>query len=316
MKYRDRTIATIDLGTNSMLLLVIRRNDQGDVHVLHEGSEVVRLGENLKKTGVISPAALDRTITAIRNYQSQIAPFNVEKVFLTATSAMREAQNQQEIVDAITSATSLEVEILPKAEETRLAYKSVTAEENHEDPSLVVDIGGGSTEVAWGMGSRYDGGRSLDLGTVKLIEGCMSKEILSAAELDVARAEIDQAMIRVTPLGDLDYYYGTAGSFTQAAALDLKLPQYSAKAVDHYKLKKENVKSWIEMLSRMTFEEKRNLPGADPKRIDVLLAGMLIIERLYEKFNTTEFVVRDRGIRYGKAFDQFRDFNPTLHFPS
>jgi exopolyphosphatase/guanosine-5'-triphosphate,3'-diphosphate pyrophosphatase len=314
MKYRDRTIATIDLGTNSVLLLVVQRNDQGEVRVLHEGSEVVRLGEKLKQTGNISPAALDRTISAIKNYQTQIAPFNVEKIYLTATSAMREAQNQQEIVDAITAATSLEVEILPKAEETRLAYKSVTAEEPHEDPALVIDIGGGSTEIAWGMGSRYDGGRSLDLGTVKLIEGIMSKEILSSAELDLARAEIDNALVRVTALGDLDYYYGTAGSFTQAAALDLKLTEYSSKAVDHHKLKKENVSAWIQKLSQMTNEEKKSLPGADPKRTDVMLAGMLIIERLYQKFETSEFIVRDRGVRFGKAFDQFRDFKPDIIF--
>lgn len=314
MKYRNRTIATIDLGTNSILLLVIQRDDKGDVHVLHEGSEVVRLGEKIKQTGNISPAALDRTLTAIKHYQDIIAPFNVEKTYLTATSAMREAQNQEEIIAAITAATTLEVEVLPKAEETRLAYKSVTAEEQHEDPSLVIDIGGGSTEIAWGMGSRYDGGRSLDLGTVKLIEGVMSKEILSSAELDAARAEIDNALVRVTALGDLDYYYGTAGSFTQAAALDLKLTDYSSKAVDHHKLKKENVSAWIQKLSQMTNEEKKSLPGADPKRIDVMLAGLLIIERLFLKFETSEFIVRDRGVRYGKAFDQFRDFNPQIKF--
>lgn len=314
MKYRDRTIATIDLGTNSMLLLVIRRDEKGQVHVLHEGSEVVRLGENLKKTGIIANNALDRALTTIHGYQSQIEPFHVEKIFLTATSAMREAQNQQEIIDAIKASTSLEVEVLPKAEETRLAYKSVTVEEQHEDPSVVVDIGGGSTEVAWGMGSRYDGGRSLDLGTVKLIETVMAKETLSVSELNVARAEIDNALIRVTGLGEFDHYYGTAGSFTQAAALDLKLEKYTSKAVDHHKLRKENVQSWVETLSRMNHDEKRSLPGADPKRIDVLLAGMLIIEQLFNKFNTSEFTVRDRGIKYGKAFDQFRDFLPNLIF--
>lgn len=314
MKYRDRTIATIDLGTNSMLLLVVRRDENGVVHVLHDGSEVVKLGENLKQTGNISPAALDRTINAIKKYQDDMKPFNIDKVYLTATSAMREAQNQEEIINAIQTQTGLEVEVLPKVEEVRLTYKSVLAEEKHEAPSLVVDIGGGSTEVGWGLGSRYDGGRSMNIGTVKLIEGPLRNPNPSAADLQAARNEIDREMQRLVPLGKLEYYYGTAGSFTQAAALDLKLGKYTPQAVDHYKLSRQSVEQWIQKLASMTVEERKTLPGIDLKRMDVLIAGLVVIERLFYKLEAPEFIVRDRGVRFGKAFDQFRDFNQEVIF--
>lgn len=314
MKYRNRTIATIDLGTNSILLLVIQRNDQGNIHVLHEGSEVVRLGENLKETRNISPAALERTIKAIQKYQSDIQSFQIEKVYLTATSAMREAENQEQVIQQIQTQTSLEVEILPKVEEARLSYKSVLAEEQHDDPSLVIDIGGGSTEVCWGIGSRYDGGRSLNLGTVKLIEGPMTNPNPTAQELEATRNEIDRELMRITALGDLAHYYGTAGSFTQAAALEMQLTHYTTQSVDHFRLKKEHVENWIAKLAPMSSEERKKIPGVDLKRLDVLLPGLVIIERLYEKFKTNEFIVRDRGVRFGKAFDQFRDFNLPVHF--
>ena len=314
MKYRDRTIATIDLGSNSILLLIVRRNDQGQVHVLHEGSEVVKLGEKIRETGNITPAALERTIKAIKQYQADIEKFPVEKVYLTATSAMREAGNQEDIIKTIQEQTGLETEVLPKVEETRLTYKSVLSEEPHEDPSLVIDIGGGSTEIGWGIGARYDGGRSLNLGTVKLIEGPLSKNQVSETDLNDARAEIDNELRRLVPLGQLKHYYGTAGSFTQAAALELQLENYTPQAVDHFKLKKEVVEKWIGKLSKMSQDEIKTLPGVDLKRTDVLLAGLIVIERLYNKFGTSEFIVRDRGVRYGKAFDQFRDFKPEIIF--
>lgn len=314
MRYRDRTIATIDLGTNSILLLIIRRDDQGTVHVLHEGSEVVKLGEKLKESGNICQPALERTLKAIKQYQEDISKFTVEKIYLTATSAMREAENQEQVIKTIQEQTGLEVEVLPKVEETRLTYKSVLLEEAHEDPSLVIDIGGGSTEIGWGIGSRYDGGRSLNLGTVKLIEGPLSKTQPSDADIATARAEIDAELRRLVPLGQLKHYYGTAGSFTQAAALELKLEKYSPQAVDGFKLQKSSVEQWISKLSRMSDAEKLTLPGIDPKRVDVLLAGFIVIERLYNKFGASEFIVRDRGVRYGKAFDQFRDFKPGIVF--
>lgn len=313
MKFRNRTLATIDLGTNSILMLVIQRDEEGKLHVLYDGSEVVRLGENLKETGNITQAAIDRTIAAIQNYQKDLQSHQVEKIFLTGTSAMREAKNQTEVFNAIHSATNLEIEVLPKVEEVRLSYKSVLAEEKHEDPSLVVDIGGGSTEVGWGLGKRYDGGRSMNLGTIKLLEGPLSKPNPTAEDLESARTMIDQELKKIT-LGQLKYYYGTAGSFTQAAALELKLTPYTSQGVDHFKLTKTHVDQWIKKLVPMSVEERKSVPGIDLKRMDVLIPGLLIIERLFLKFGCQEFIVRDRGIRFGKAFDQFRDFNTDIVF--
>jgi exopolyphosphatase/guanosine-5'-triphosphate,3'-diphosphate pyrophosphatase len=310
----DRTIATIDLGSNSILLLIVHRNDQGQLHVLREGSEVVKLGEKIRDTGNITAAALDRTISALKQYQFEIQKFAVDKVYLTATSAMREAGNQKQIIKAILRQTGLEVEVLPKLEEARLTYLSVLTEEPHAETSLVVDIGGGSTEISWGIGARYEGGRSLNIGTVKLIEGPLSKAQITEANISAARAEIDNELGHIAQLGPLKHYYGTAGSFTQAAALELELEEFSPKAVDHFRLKKENVEKWITKISKMSQEEIMALPGIDPKRTDLLLAGLVVIERLYNKFGMSEFIVRDRGVKYGKAFDQFRDFKPEIIF--
>ncbi|MCB0309486.1 MAG: hypothetical protein KDD48_08950, partial [Bdellovibrionales bacterium] len=200
-------------------------------------------------------------------------------------------------------------------EEARLTYISATSEVNHKDPSMVVDIGGGSTEITWGLGSRFDGGRSLKFGTVKLFEGPLdSKELPSIEQLDLARSEIDTYLKRVTPLGNLNHYYGTAGSFTHLAALDLKLENYSPDAIHGHRLTKESLDFWIQNLSTMPKEERNLLPGADPERGDLLLAGSLIIERLFIKFKNPDFQVVDRGVRYGKLFDMLRGFTPPVQF--
>jgi exopolyphosphatase/guanosine-5'-triphosphate,3'-diphosphate pyrophosphatase len=181
---------------------------------------------------------------------------------------------------------------------------------------MVVDIGGGSTEVTWGLGHRFDGGRSLNIGTIKLIEGPLQGDPPAPEALDQTRDEIDRQLVRVTPLGHLAHYYGTAGSFTHLAAVDLALREYDPVKIARHKLTRENVARWIDRLSRMNRREILALPGVDPRRADVLLAGSIIIERLCEKFQVPAFEVMDRGIRFGKLFDMLRGFEGPIIFSS
>ncbi|MEZ4704744.1 MAG: hypothetical protein R3A11_06100 [Bdellovibrionota bacterium] len=311
MKYKSRTLATIDLGTNSLLMLVAHRGSDGIIKVLEDQNEVVRLGQGLESTGEISRHAMDRTLAALSHMKSSAEKHNCESIVLCATAALREASNQDVVIEQIQNQTGLEVEVIAKNEEVRLTYLSVLADLSHDKPSMVVDIGGGSTEIGWGLGPRFDGGRSMSFGTVKLLEKQMQNN-----DLDAARSHIDMHLQRIPPLPPLEHYYGTAGSFTQLAALIHEIGTYSPQHVDMKAIEKHALSQWINRLSSMSLEDIKQLPGVSEKRADVLLSGALIVERLLEKFGISSFLVRDRGIRFGKMFDQFKSFESPIEFPS
>ncbi|MCB0327682.1 MAG: hypothetical protein KDD52_08705 [Bdellovibrionales bacterium] len=309
MKYRQRTIASLDLGTNTLLLMVSERSSDGTLKVIEDRHEVVRLGQGLEESGIINDQAIERTLAALIGMKEVWEKYACDSVYLCATAALREAKNAEEVRKKISDTIGIETEILAKNEEVRLTYRSVLADLDHEDPSMVVDIGGGSTEIAWGLGSRFDGGRSLSFGTVKLLESFMKNN-----DLEGARAHIESKLERIPPLPPLQHYYGTAGSYTQLAALIYELEPYSAQTVDMKVIKKETLETWIQKLSTLSLDEIQNLPGVNPKRADVLLSGALIVETLMRRFGLQEFVVRDRGIRFGKTFDVLKGFVSPIEF--
>ncbi len=314
MTYKRRKIATLDLGTNTLLLLVAERNESGVVKVLADESAMPRLGEGLRATGKIAPHVIKRTTEAVRTFVEKAKSLGVDEIVLTATSAAREAKNQSEFISAVETASGVKLEIMPPNEEARLTYLSVTMESPGETKTMVVDIGGGSTEVTWGLGPRFDGGRSLNLGTIKLIEGPLLHFCPSSSDLEQARKEIDQQLARITPLGEFDRWAGTAGSFTHLASIDLGLSNYHPNHVAGHRLTRSKVDEWVQRLSKMSREEVLGLPGIDPRRADVILAGAVIIERLFHKFKNNAFEVMDRGVRFGKLFDRLHNFVPPVRF--
>ncbi|MFH1262696.1 MAG: Ppx/GppA phosphatase family protein [Pseudomonadota bacterium] len=314
MTYKRRRIASIDLGSNSFLLLAAERGEDGLFTVLADESETPRISEGLRATRTISPEAVQRAVAALTKLSTRAKEIGATEIFATATAAVREASNRDDVIRVFSEAAGVPLEVLPPAEEARLSYLSVTMELPHNERTMVVDIGGGSTEITWGIGHRFDGARSLNLGTVKLLEKHLTMECPTAIELDAARDEIDAALARITPLGTLDHYYGTAGSFTHLASLELGLERYSSQGVAGHILTRERVEEWVNKIASTPFEGRKLLPGADPRRIDVLLSGTLIVERLFEKFKNRSFQVFDRGVRFGKAYDVLRGFAPPIHF--
>ncbi|MFH1018783.1 MAG: hypothetical protein V1798_11480 [Pseudomonadota bacterium] len=314
--FKKRRIATIDIGSNALLMLVAERGENGSLSVLADVSRIPRLGEDLRRTRRIAPAAMERSLNVLREYTDQARSLGALEIFATATNAAREAENRDDFLAAASSVVGSRVELLPPGEEARLTYLSATSEDVGDTPSMVVDIGGGSTEITWGLGNRFDGGRSLDLGTIKLIEGPLTGNPPGTREIDSARREIDERLARITPIGSLSRHYGTAGSFTHLAAVDLGIRDYHPDRVAHHKLTPERVRFWIDKFSGVEREEISKIPGVDPRRADVILASSLIIERLLDKFRVPAFEVMDRGIRFGKLFDTLRGFQPPVIYPS
>ena len=312
--YKKRRIATIDIGTNSILMVIAERDEKGHLKVLYQTSHVPKLGEGLRNTGKISTAAIDRAARALQECKGVAHRFEVSEIFLTATSATREASNRDQFVSKVHEETGMSIQVIPPNEEARLTYLSATSEQAGNISTMVVDIGGGSTEITWGLGARFDGGRSLNLGTVKLTDAYLNRIPPSKEMIEKARGEVDDRLSRVTPLSALQRSFGTAGSFTHLASIALGLEKYHPDAVQNFKITLPITQEWIERLSKMSREEIGKLKGVDVRRIDVLLSGTIIIERLLKKFNLDGFDVIDRGIRFGKLFDLLKGFVPPIEW--
>jgi len=216
---------------------------------------------------------------------------------------MREASNASSVRSTLENIIQTPIEIIAKEEEARLSYISVTYDVASSDRCLVTDIGGGSTEIAYGQGQRFEKGQSTSIGTVKLFEGTLWEDQPSQKNMDQAILEIKQHLSELWIPKDVQTFYATAGTFTLLASLACKLATYTPLSIENFLLTQPHIEQLIENLRQLSLAEKKSLPGMMPERADVALPGALIALCLCDHLNTSRFIIRDRGIRFGKMMD-------------
>lgn len=311
--FQDRKIASIDLGTHSALMLCAHRNERGQLRILGDFFETPRIGEGLAQTGLINEMAVARTRDVLMYFKTLALGMGITEIFLTASAALREAHNGEAVAQQITSQTGIPVEIISGKEEGRLSYVSVTFEDQHRhDPTLVLDLGGGSIEMAWGRGHHFDGFHSLHMGTVKVKDLFFPRHVVNAIALSEAHAYIEAHLKDLPPLRNIERYLGTAGSFVQLAALELEMEHYDPKRLGTTRISLDTLKKWTEVFSHTPLDQLKQLKGMVPERADLMLPACLILSKVFQKFEINEVEVRDRGVRYGKLFTQLPDFVPPL----
>ena len=273
-------VAGIDCGTNSIRLLVADVDDAGTLTEIDRRMEVVRLGQGVDRTGRIAPEALERTLAAVREYAAICAELGAERIRFVATSASRDAENRAEFVDGVRAAIGVEPEVVGGEEEARLSFRGATSvlAGRHPGPFLVVDIGGGSTELVLGATSVV-AAASMDVGSVRLTERHLhddppTPEQVAAASRDVVAA-LDAAA-RVVPLGRAATLVGLAGSVTSVTAHALDLDTYDRRAIDGSLLPVDTVLRSCGELATMSRAKRARLPFLHPGRVDVIGAGALI----------------------------------------
>ncbi|MGV8967023.1 MAG: exopolyphosphatase [Cellulomonas sp.] len=274
-------VAGIDCGTNSIRLLVadIDRG-AGTLVDVDRRMEVVRLGQDVDRTGRIAPEALERTLDAARRYAVICADLGVERIRFVATSATRDAENRQDFVDGVNAALGVLPEVIDGAEEAALSFRGATAvlAGHHRGPFLVVDLGGGSTEFAFGTTSPV-ASASIDVGCVRLTERHLhddppTREQIAAASADVA-AGLDAAAA-VVPFGRTATLVGLAGTVTTVTAHVLKLPEYDPARIDGAELRVDAVLASCRDLLGRSRAERLALPFMHAGRADVIGAGALV----------------------------------------
>ena len=298
--------ASIDIGTNSVLLLVAERGPDGRFSAVLERAEITRLGRGVDKTRTLAPEAMEDTLRVLESHTREARALGAEGIAATATSAARDASNGGEFLRAVAERTGVKVEIITGEEEARLSFASAWADFGGEGPLVVLDIGGGSTEFIYGDSEgKVSFRRSFDVGSVRLTERLIRSDPPSASDRERITAQLDEAFaaLPVPPLGA--QLVGVAGTVTTLCALARAIDPYDAARVHGARLATAEISVTLERLCALPLAERRALPGLQPKRADVIPAGAMILEAAARRLGAPGVRVSDRGLRWGLLVDRF-----------
>ena len=306
-------VAAVDCGTNSVRLLVADVDPvAGTLVDLERRLEIVRLGRDVDRTGVLAADALARTAAVLREYAALARDLQVTATRAVATSATRDARNRDAFVRHVVDILGVEPEVVTGKEEAHLSFVGATRELYESElptPYLVVDIGGGSTEFV--LGARdADAARSVDIGCVRLTERHLRDDPPTPEQVEAAAADIDAALeeaAETVPFGRAGTLVGLAGSVTTVAGIALDLPAYDPARIHHSWLRAGDVRAVTERLLRSTHAERAAMPVMHPGRVDVIGAGALILDRVMRRLGADEVVVSEHDILDGLAWSQVRD---------
>jgi exopolyphosphatase / guanosine-5'-triphosphate,3'-diphosphate pyrophosphatase len=295
-------LAAVDVGTNSTRLLVA--DVEGGRVVAEPAREMIitRLGKGVDRTGRFDPAALRRTLDVLAGYGATCRRLGVQGRRVVATSATRDAGNRQEFLDGVRALLGVEAEVLSGEAEAATAYRGATHDLPGDGRTLVVDIGGGSTELILGTTRNPEAMVSLDLGCVRLHERHLHTDPPTAAEVAALRADAAAQLARVT--GTLDpasaeRVVGVAGTITTVTAIGLGLDIYDPRRIHRSALSAAEIAAVAEKLAAMTVAERAAIPVMAKGREDVIAAGALLLDELVRTFGFQRVIASETDILDG-----------------
>lgn len=298
-----RRLATVDLGTNTVRVLVVEAAGLS-WRPLYQAQRVTRLGERQAVAGRLLDEPMRRTIEAVAEFVANAERWGAGEIRMVATSAVREATNRDEFVARVRAATGHEVEVVSGEEEARLTLLGVAAGlPALRGAFMLFDVGGGSTEFVLARDGRPVATVSLRLGVVELAERFVDADPLGAEGLALLRRAVEARLDADLPPGiaaaGAPALVGTAGTVTTLAALDLGLPAYEPDRVQGHVLRRAAAEALLARLAPMKLAERGRLPCLEPGRADVLIPGLLICLCVMERLGHDSLVVSDRGLREG-----------------
>ena len=297
-------VGAVDCGTNSIRLLVA--DVDGDrMTDVHREMRVVRLGQGVDRTGELAPQALERTRLALVDYAATCRDLGVERVRMVATSATRDARNRDAFAAMVEQVLGVPPEVVSGDEEAALSFDGATRGlDPTQGPFLVMDIGGGSTELVLGTSSP-EAALSVDVGCVRLTERHLTDDPPTGAQVAAARADVDAGIAQVrevVPVEKARTAVGLAGSVTTVAAIALALETYDAGAIHLSRIAATDVADVAARLLAMTRAQRSALPVMHPGRVDVIGAGALVLATIVDRLGLAEVVVSEADILDGIAW--------------
>jgi exopolyphosphatase / guanosine-5'-triphosphate,3'-diphosphate pyrophosphatase len=302
-------LAAIDVGTNTVLLLVAEQRG-GELVPLLERAEITRLGRGVDRTGVLDPTAIRDTVAVLTGYAAEARALGAGDIACVATSAARDARNGAEFFAAVRSACALAPEVISGEEEARLVYLPAWRDfgDGGAAPALaVLDVGGGSTEFIVGEGPALRARVSLQVGAVRLTERHIRTDPIPAEELTAVREAAARAL---EPLAGLRpapgaLLVGVAGTVTTLLAVAEGHPRHDPQRAHGATLGRPQVDELVERMAALPFAQRIALPGMEPRRADVIVAGAAVVAEAMRVLGMDRLTVSDRGVRWGLLYDRF-----------
>lgn len=301
-------VAAVDCGTNSTRLLVL----SGDGHRLERHSRITRLGAGVDRSGRLDASAIERTLSVLADYARLVDGHGVPPahVRVAATSAARDAANAEEFLAPAEKILGVRPEVIVGEEEGRLSYRGATADLDHHDgPFLVVDIGGGSTELIVGrpgdVGDSPAAVISLDIGCVRLTERHLPSDPPTGRELAAAhaaaRAQLRAARDENPAYSSARRLIGLAGTVSAVTVLALGLGSFVEEKVHLARISRDEVVEVTRRLATLPLEERKRVAGLEPERADVIVGGAVILDEVLGAFGFSEFTTSESDILDGIA---------------
>jgi len=284
-------VAAVDLGTNSTRLLVA--DVDGDrVDEVARRLEITRLGEGVDERLRLLPLPIARTRNCLMGFRRELEGLGAERMLAFATSAVRDAENGEAFLGEVEWSYGFTTRLLSGEDEALLTFRGVTAERPAEEGMLIVDIGGGSTELVLGGSEGVAFHKSLDLGCVRLTERF-------GDDLDACAAHVRD----VLPELEATHVIGVAGTVTALAALNLGLVEYDSERVHGHRLAAAAAEAQLERLASLSSEDRRRVPGLEPERAPVIVAGAVILTGILARYGLDELEVSEHDILHGAALE-------------
>jgi exopolyphosphatase / guanosine-5'-triphosphate,3'-diphosphate pyrophosphatase len=304
-------VAVVDIGTNSTRLLVADVDDDGALAEVERRTEVTRLGQGVDRDGVLGEEAIGRVLTAVGGYRRRIDVHGAERAVAVLTSAARDAANGAQFAARVRDEHGLDARVIDGDEEARLTFLGATNSRPADDPTptVVIDIGGGSTELVMGSGREVSFHVSTQVGVVRHSERHIHADPPRAEELEAlaadARATFAAAVpadVRARPRAAI----AVAGTPTSLAAIDLDLECYSTDAVQGHVLTVGACQAMLERLAALPEAERRQVRGLHPDRAPTIVAGTVMLIETLRLFRLQETEVSDQDILHGAALEAVR----------
>jgi exopolyphosphatase/guanosine-5'-triphosphate,3'-diphosphate pyrophosphatase len=322
VKTPEHIVGFIDIGTNAVRLLVVRINPNFSYTTISQEKEVVRLGENEFKDGILRPEAMERAIFVCKKFADLAKTYGATKIIAVGTSAIREAENQAEFLIELNTRTGLQVKVISGQEEARLVYLGISNGEDIGDKKTIfLDLGGGSTEITIGNQHEYFYANSLPLGAIRLTTKFIGEGWTGPVEADTYKQIKNYACSKINTVKAKILEYGVRSSWGASGTM-INLAEVSSKLFKkningHLVLSRKNLKKLVPVLCSMPLEERKKLPAINPDRADIIIAGAAIIEAVMEQFGLEEIHVSHRELRdgllvqYMSNFKEFRELQKT-----
>jgi exopolyphosphatase / guanosine-5'-triphosphate,3'-diphosphate pyrophosphatase len=290
-------VAAVDLGTNSTRLLVADVRD-GTLEERLRRLTITRLGEGVDERRRLLPLPIARVRNTLTEYRQELEAHGAERTLAIGTSALRDAENGEAFLGEVEWSYGFETRLLDGQEEAAMMLRGVAAgrEESLED-TVVVDIGGGSTELVLAANGSTPSAVSVDVGCVRLTERFLRSDPPTAAELADAAAYTRGLLPDITPRVAI----GVAGTVTTLATLDLRLDEYDPVLTHGHRIPRATLDRELERLAAMTLEERLRVPGLEPGRAPVIVAGLVVLGKVLDAYGLAEIEVSERDILHGAA---------------